>query len=151
MSLPHAKSVSSATDQKLLRFGCPACGVRLVVDQSIAGTEGPCPSCGANIVAPPLDVSSDITPRRGAPVAVKPRHISGSSSADSSELDSVPVIPASEAKYQPSRRRSVSPNTVISQKYKETSNALLFFKILAAILVVALIVAAVYLVLREGV
>lgn len=37
-----------------LTFNCPACGVRLTVPSSLAGVEGPCPTCTAPIRAPLL-------------------------------------------------------------------------------------------------
>ncbi|MGB1260138.1 MAG: hypothetical protein ACPG6P_08870, partial [Akkermansiaceae bacterium] len=65
-------------ENKQLRFGCPACGMRLVVDPSLAGVEGPCPSCGAKIIAPPLAVSDRLDSRTAAPVAIKPRGVASS-------------------------------------------------------------------------
>lgn len=41
--------------EELLRFTCPKCKIRLVVDDCIAGTTGPCPSCGAEITAPAMN------------------------------------------------------------------------------------------------
>ena len=35
-----------------LHFKCDACGVHLGVDSSLAGTEAPCPKCGALVLAP---------------------------------------------------------------------------------------------------
>ena len=146
MSLPPVKNTAPNTDNQMLRFGCPACGVRLVVDQSIAGTQGPCPSCGAGIVAPPLGVSQDLEGRKAAPLAVKPRKPGATHASETQAVESSGAAP--EPIYKPSRRRSVSPASVISDKHQEKSNTLIFFKILCAVLVVALIVAAVYLVLK---
>lgn len=155
MSLPPVKNAVPSADNKLLRFGCPACGIRLVVDQSIAGTEGPCPSCGAVIVAPPLGVSSDLSGRIAAPLEVKPRQTGGAATAEMQANPLTDKASASEGSsadqvYKPSRRRSVSPTSVISDKHQEKANTLQFFKILCAVLVIALIVAAVYLVLKEA-
>ncbi|MBK1829400.1 hypothetical protein JIN77_01565 [Verrucomicrobiaceae bacterium R5-34] len=148
MSLPQVRSVSQSAERKLLRFGCPACGVRLVVDQSIAGVEGPCPSCGAKIVAPPAEVGRELVSKPASPLAVQPRQVPGQSAA-APEPDNQDTPKAKvEIDYPPSKRRSVSPNTVISEKHMETTNTLVFLKILAAVLIVALIVVAVYLALK---
>lgn len=148
MSLPPVRNPAPASNNQRLRFGCPACGVRLVVDQSIAGTKGPCPSCGALIVAPPLGAASDPAQREAAPISARPRQLGAGSPADVSEPPS--ADPAAESVYKPSKKRSVSPSTVISDKHREKSNTLAFFKILCAVLVVLLIVAAVCLWLNSG-
>ncbi|WP_435895217.1 hypothetical protein [Oceaniferula spumae] len=154
MSLPQAHSTPPSSDKKLLRFGCPACGVRLVVDQAIAGTEGPCPSCGARIIAPPLEAARDLVNKQAAPLAVKPRQAGGLATSDmtnrNADAASSSTSAPTESGYTPSRRRSVSPSTVISEKHREQSNTVIFFKIIAAVLVVLLIVAAVYLTLKQG-
>ena len=41
-----------SASQDLLSFSCPNCGVQLRVPASMAGIEGPCPSCAAIIQAP---------------------------------------------------------------------------------------------------
>ncbi len=125
-------------ENNLLRFGCPACGIRLVVDQSIAGTEGPCPSCGARIIAPPLEVSRSLTERQASPLVIKPRGVSTgplppSTSNPVSQPDSE-VAPSSSPKpiKKPLRRtRSVSPTTALSDKHQEKKNLKAFFKIAA--------------------
>src|SRR5204863_5634067 len=38
-----------------LRFSCPACRAELAVPASMAGVEGPCPSCYQTIQAPGLE------------------------------------------------------------------------------------------------
>lgn len=43
-----------------LRFTCPLCDKRIVVDDSLAGVTGPCPACGDTITVPLLDAEEDI-------------------------------------------------------------------------------------------
>src|SRR5688572_25903805 len=37
---------------EVLRFHCPSCGAQLTVPATLAGIEGPCPSCCRTIQAP---------------------------------------------------------------------------------------------------
>lgn len=142
--------MDSQAISKPLRFGCPACGIRLVVDQSIAGTEGPCPSCGARIVAPPVEASTSLVKKQAPPVAIKPRPALGREGPQS-EPQAVPSRPEPEpVSKSSSRRRSVSPGTIVSGQHAEKQNTLVFFKILAAVLVVAVIAIGTYLVLRNA-
>ena len=141
------------SDDNLLRFACPACGIRLVVDRSIAGTEGPCPSCGAIIQAPPVQVSHTLSQKQAPPVVIKPRKVSSPtpSPVDDAPVEQVDVpakepIPASPSRH---RKRSVDPNTSLSHKYNEKKNMQAFFKILAATVVVFIIAAAVYYFLKN--
>ena len=151
MSLPSDPNSTQSTDNELLRFGCPACGVRLVVDQSIAGTQGPCPSCGASIVAPPLGSARDLSNRGAAPLEVKPRNKGGTEkTTEMAGPEGSPSGSIPEPDYKASRKRSVSPSAVISDRHTERGDTLAFFKILCAVLVVALIVAAVFLWLKNA-
>lgn len=144
--------------QKPLRFGCPACGIRLVVDQSIAGTEGPCPSCGARIVAPPVEVSKHLVAKDAAPVTMRPRKAPSKAASDGVIPESnvrQSSGPAHQAKPEAVRkgeahRRAVNPTTVVSQQHQERQNTLVFFKILAAVLVVAAIALGTYYVLKNA-
>ena len=43
-----------------LRFTCPLCSKRIVVNDSLAGVTGPCPSCGDTITAPLLGVKKEV-------------------------------------------------------------------------------------------
>lgn len=162
--------------KKPLRFGCPACGIRLVVDQSIAGTEGPCPSCGARIVAPPIEAAQSLVEKKAAPVAIKPRPVTSHSddtNADSQQsveaaldaacqsLDEDHITGASAeiphrgptpspVSRSSQRRRSVNPTTMVSRKHAEKQNTLLFLKILIAVLVVAAIAFGTYYILKNA-
>lgn len=137
---------------KPLRFGCPACGVRLVVDQSIAGTEGPCPSCGARIVAPPAEVTRNLVEKKAAPVAIKPREVTARQ-----RRNTVSPGEASQARVGPAqpepisrdrgRGRKVNPNTIISEQHSEQQNTLVFIKILIAVVIVAAIAIGTYYIL----
>lgn len=149
--------MSQSSENNLLRFGCPACGVRLVVDRSIAGTEGPCPSCGARIIAPPLEVARSLTERQAAPVVIKPRGVStGPLPPSTSNPVSHPgreVAPLTEPepiKNSARRTRSVSPTTALSEKHQEKKNLKAFFKMMIALAVVVGIALAVYYLLREA-
>lgn len=102
-------------------------------------------------MAPPLGSARDLNKREAAPLAVKPRKKSGALVAgDMANPDADHSSPAPESIYKPTRKRSVSPTAVISEKHQERSNALIFFKILCAVLLVALIVAGVYLWLKSA-
>lgn len=150
--------MSQSSEKNLLRFGCPACGIRLVVDQSVAGTEGPCPSCGARIVAPPLEVARSLTEKEAAPLVIKPRGVStgplsapASEPADEFDMESIELedrgesLPRPGSKTKPVKQsRSVSPTTVLSEKHMEAKNAKAFVKMLIAAAVVACIAVSVY-------
>lgn len=145
--------MDSPAVSKPLRFGCPACGIRLVVDQSIAGTEGPCPSCGARIVAPPVEAAQSLVEKQAEPVAIKPRPAGGKQfDAESGAAVTTPASNRDEPAQRPprSQRRSVSPTTIMSDKYAEKQNAFLFFKILAAVLVVAVIAFGTFYILKNA-
>lgn len=147
--------MSQSSENNLLRFGCPACGIRLVVDQSIAGTEGPCPSCGARIVAPPLEVSRTLSEKPAAPVNIKPRGVSTgqmppSSTNTESRSKSAPESTPEPMKKPVRRSRSVSPTTALSEKHQDKKNIKAFLKMLFALVVVVGIALAVYYFLKQA-
>ena len=55
-----------------------------------------------------------------------------------------------ETSSQPKRRRSISASAVVSDRDEERKDTLAFFKILCAVLLVALIVAGVYWYLKNN-
>lgn len=155
--LTATPSMPQSSENNLLRFGCPACGIRLVVDQSIANTEGPCPSCGARIIAPPLDVSRSLSERQASPVAIKPRGVSTgplppSISNPVSQPDGGVVLSSDpEPIKKPQRRaRAVDPTMVLSVKHLEKKKLKVFFKIMIALAVVVGIALAVFYFLKQA-
>jgi predicted RNA-binding Zn-ribbon protein involved in translation (DUF1610 family) len=144
--------MSESSEKQSLRFGCPACGVRLVVDQSIAGTEGPCPSCGARIIAPPVEVTRTLSEKQAAPVAIKPRGVSTAtiphgfepSVVGGKQEASLLGSNADPMKKPVRRKRSVDPTSALSQAHQEKNNLKIFLKMLLAVLVVVAIAVAVY-------
>ena len=93
--------------QDLLSFSCPKCGVKLRVPVSMAGIEGPCPSCSAIIQAPEA-------PLHG------PRHASSDSQAQSTPAArptnpvsayADPPRPPSQAEEPVSPQYSISPSS----------------------------------------
>lgn len=146
-----------SSENNLLRFGCPACGLRLVVDQSLAGIEGPCPSCGARIIAPPLGVSRTLTEKQAPPVVIKPRGVStGPLPHPTSNPVSQPdrqttSTPGREPIQKQGRRpRSVSPTTALSGRYEEKQTLKAFFKIVLSAAVVTGVALAVYYFLKQA-
>lgn len=67
--------MSESSEKNMLRFGCPSCETRLVVDPSLAGKEGPCPSCGEIIIAPPIAAATSLVAKAAPAVVVKPRNV----------------------------------------------------------------------------
>ena len=102
--------MSESSEKHMLRFGCPGCGTRLVVDPSLAGKEGPCPSCGDVIIAPPIAAATSLVAKAGAPVEIKPRGISKSASVASP----APSSPSSSASTPDRRRKSRKSGVVAS-------------------------------------
>ena len=49
-SKPSDRRVSS-TKEETFTFRCPACAKLLILDQALAGSEGPCPKCDTQIVS----------------------------------------------------------------------------------------------------
>ena len=99
--------MSESSEKHMLRFGCPGCGTRLVVDPSLAGKEGPCPSCGDVIIAPPIAAATSLVAKTGAPVEIKPRGISKSASVAS-------PAPSSPSSSTPDRRRKSRKSGVVA-------------------------------------
>ncbi len=89
--------MSESSEKNMLRFGCPSCETRLVVDPSLAGKEGPCPSCGEIIIAPPIAAATSLVAKAAPPVVVKPR--------DVSRKHDEPVPPSAPASDQRQRMR----------------------------------------------
>ena len=102
--------MSESSEKHMLRFGCPGCGTRLVVDPSLAGKEGPCPSCGDVIIAPPIAAATSLVAKAGAPVEIKPRGISKSASA----VSPAPLPPSSSTATPDRRRKSRKSGVVAS-------------------------------------
>jgi|GEM_PF-1217109 hypothetical protein len=109
--------MSDTSEKHMLRFGCPECGTRLVVDPSLAGKEGPCPSCGGVIIAPPIAAATSLVAKAGAPVEIKPRAIGRkagvspssaqiSPTQSSSNESEVSSAPATTVDRRRGRRRS---------------------------------------------
>lgn len=48
--MPESSHASDSAGR--LFFDCPACGLHLSVERSLAGVSGPCPTCGSLVVAP---------------------------------------------------------------------------------------------------
>ena len=101
--------MSESSEKHMLRFGCPGCGTRLVVDPSLAGKEGPCPSCGDVIIAPPIAAATSLVAKAGAPVEIKPRGISKSAS-----VVSPAPLPPSSSTATPDRRRKSRKSGVVA-------------------------------------
>ena len=143
--------MDSQTGNKALRFGCPACGIRLVVDQSVAGTEGPCPSCGGMIVAPPVEVASSLVEKQAAPLAIKPRAASAKPKREAAAPEEQrPSPPRPDKSVSRGHGRSVSPNSIMSEEHTERQNMVLFLKILAAFFVIIIIACVTYLFLENA-
>lgn len=52
MALSSPETLPNRPVDLLLRFSCPMCSTVLEIPCSRAGLEGPCPACGATIIAP---------------------------------------------------------------------------------------------------
>ncbi len=150
--------MSESSEKNMLRFGCPECGTRLVVDPSLAGKEGPCPSCGDIIIAPPIAAATSLVAKDAPPVTVKPRGLAKSDpkpSASSAPSGSGPtperrrrsrpsgvVAPAVKSGSTPSTSgRKLSPATAISQdasQSKEVKTLLIMVMITCIVVCIAL-------------
>ncbi len=145
MPVPPTQSSFQPTDDQLLRFVCSACGVRLVVNHSVAGTHGPCPACGASIVAPPLGMRQDLTKEESSPLASKSRNKSRVGEID--EMLGLPVErikPASKVGYAPSRNYTAPSKTDVSKSHQKADQVLFFFKTVCIILLVITIIVGVF-------
>ena len=125
----------------VIHFICEHCQISLTVDDSLAGVTGPCPSCGEAITAPRPDSEE---PRK---VTVRPRDLK--SRADSSVRPKGADVQASSRKVAGSksgsshRRRSVSPETGVSEAHRERAEVAAVAKMLVAGLIVLAVVLAV--------
>ena len=63
MILTPPESFPNRPVNMLLRFSCPMCSTVLEISRSQTGSEGPCPVCGATVVAPSV-VFAQPTPQR---------------------------------------------------------------------------------------
>ncbi len=98
--------MTDTSEKHMLRFGCPECDKRLVVDPSLAGKEGPCPSCGEVIIAPPIAATTRLVAKAGAPVAIKPREIGRKGAGMASEPSSVSAAESTTQDRRRGRKRS---------------------------------------------
>ncbi len=123
----------------VIHFSCEHCQISLTVDDSLAGVTGPCPSCGQAITAPRPDV-----PRK---VAMRPRELKGRNQSSSRTQGDVQLSSRKGSRANSSasthRRRSISPDTAVSQAHKERAEVAAVAKMLVAGLVVLAIVLAV--------
>ena len=99
MNLPGPDTTlpSKPTDM-LLKFGCPLCATVLEIPRSRTGQEGPCPVCGATIIAP--EVVLPPPGQESSPPALNARVIPSPPSRESfpaeppkPELDTATVSP----------------------------------------------------------
>ena len=70
-----------SVSQDFLSFSCPSCGVQLRVPASMAGIEGPCPSCAAIIHAPEVPARSPRSFRSGTQTPQSPPSEASAASA----------------------------------------------------------------------
>lgn len=120
----------------VIHFSCDHCKISLTVDDSLSGVTGPCPSCGQAITAPRPN-----SPRK---VEVKPREVKGRSnpSAETGGGD-VQISSRSAVSRQSDsgrRRRTVSPETGVSEAHRERAEVAAVAKMLVAGLIVLAIV-----------
>ena len=57
----------AATDPILIKFYCPNCDTKIAAEQSNAGTSANCPSCGNELIVPPIEASQPSTARPSDP------------------------------------------------------------------------------------
>lgn len=138
MLLSTDMNVAQSPDDKLLRFTCITCGVRLVVDQALAGTEGPCPSCGVKITAPSLASSQDHVDEV-AVTAVEDKE-KGNEVAALDLADSSP----------PAEQSLISIEEDITEELEVKQSSGILFKLICAILLILLIAGNVYLYLKSN-
>ncbi len=130
-----------AEEEKVIHFSCTQCQISLTVDESLAGVSGPCPSCGYKITAP--------SPRAPQKVVVRPREMKAKGQNElpaTAQTNDVQITSRAQssgrgrAKHQ---RRSVSPETGVSEAHRERAEVAAVAKMLVAGLVVLAIVLAV--------
>lgn len=108
-----------------ITFFCPACSIKLTVPASLAGIEGPCPSCGKQIQAPAATEPESVVPeatREPVPLKSEPRPLPSRSGGAELPARQMPE-PASvrEAK------RRVSPGPLTQDPYFRNLIRLLIF------------------------
>lgn len=126
--------MSDSLEKNLIRFSCPACGIRLEVDRAIAGTQSACQSCGEAITIPPIEAPTSLSEKQAAPISIKPRSLSkkrpsrspfervseGVSGVISEGRGTMRSTAAAAPLNKPARRgRSVSPATAISHSHEQ--------------------------------
>lgn len=118
--------MAKGEEESVLRFSCDSCGTHLGVDESLAGTQAPCPKCGTLLTAP--------VPLSGAP--------SGEvESRGDTSLEEPFASSESSSEWRRGRRRSsgrFSEEGVIDGEERENLRALV--KILIATALVAVLV-----------
>ena len=90
MTLTPQETLPTRPVDMLLRFTCPMCSTVLEIPRARTGQEGPCPVCGATIVAPSIVIAASSQQQPavlGVPAAVEPRPQDNISK----ELGEVPV------------------------------------------------------------
>lgn len=131
--------MAKGEDDSILRFSCDSCGTHLGVDESLAGTEAPCPKCGALLKAP-VSLNARI-PDGGAGSAVT-RGISGGMEFRSEAVSSEPFATQShgEGRRRERGNRSVYPSGGGMSSREEKENLKVLVKILIAVALVGVLV-----------
>lgn len=133
--------MSDSLEKNLIKFACPACGIRLAVDRAIAGTRGFCHSCGAAVTVPPIEVPTTLSQKQAAPIPIKPRSLSKkrlprspfervnenvsesvSEGVSPGRRERRPTATAASVNKSGRRARSLSPATVISHSHEQKKN-----------------------------
>lgn len=126
-------------NDNVIHFTCQHCQASLIVDISLAGVAGPCPSCGAAITAP-----KGSTPEA---VVVSPRELK-KRKTPIEEVASPPTLqeaPSEELHRSSGGGRAVCPRTGLSEAYEEKSEMVAIIKMLiAALVVIGLVMVVAY-------
>jgi hypothetical protein len=73
MNLPGPETnLPNKTKDMQLKFNCPACASVLEIPRARTGVEGPCPVCGATIIAPSVVMPPPRKQETPAPETIKP-------------------------------------------------------------------------------
>lgn len=133
-------SEQGGANENVINFSCDHCRISLTVDESLAGITGPCPSCGNDITAPHPNA-----PRK---VEMRPRDIRSRRGPSVDSTGGDVQISSRDAGLESSRRsrtrrRSISPETGVSEAHRERAEVAAVAKMLIAGLVVLAIVLAV--------
>jgi len=122
---------------KVIQFQCGHCQISLTVDDSLAGVTGPCPSCGENVTAPAPAPEAEAHQK----LPVRPREIR---QRENVQIDGRNRSgSAARRSNGDRRRRSISPETGVSEAHRERAEVAAVAKMLIAGLVVLAIVLAV--------